>query len=128
MIVAAACGAQATPPGTSPGVAAPPRATAATTSTTLPAPTTAASLRGGPATTSEPSPTPLNTLAPSPDLSAAEIYDPAAGTFSSNGSMGDARQGAVAARRHDGRVLIAGGIGIGTDELIYLTSAVLYQP
>jgi len=61
-------------------------------------------------------------------LASTEIYDPGAGTFASTGSMGDAREGAVAALLHDGRVLIAGGTGIGTAELIQLTSAVIYQP
>jgi hypothetical protein len=61
-------------------------------------------------------------------LSSTEIYDPGSGQFSSSGSMGSARQEAVSALLDDGRVLIAGGTGIGTADLIELNSAVLYQP
>jgi len=61
-------------------------------------------------------------------LASTEIYDPGSGQFSSTGSMGDARYDAVAARLQDGRVLIAGGSGIGTTDLIQLNSAVLFQP
>jgi hypothetical protein len=40
----------------------------------------------------------------------AELYDPAAGTFSPTGSMGVPRENHTATRLADGRVLIAGGI------------------
>jgi deoxycytidylate deaminase len=61
-------------------------------------------------------------------LSATEIYDPSTGQFSSTGSMGEARWSAVSALLNDGRVLIAGGTGIGIEDLVQLDSAVLYQP
>lgn len=61
-------------------------------------------------------------------LSSTEIFDPGSGQFSSSGSMGDARNDAAAVRLDDGRVLIVGGGGIGTEGWIELTSAVLYQP
>ena len=60
-------------------------------------------------------------------LASTEIYDPVSGKFLSSGSMGDAREGGVAVRLPDGSVLICGGEGIGTDSLIWLSSAVLYQ-
>ena len=61
-------------------------------------------------------------------LSSTELYDPGNGTFSPAGSMGDAREGGTATLLDDGRVLIAGGTGIGTKGSVGLTSAVLYQP
>jgi Tol biopolymer transport system component len=61
-------------------------------------------------------------------LSATEIYDPGTGQFSSTGSMGEARWSAVSALLNDGGVLIAGGTGIGIEDLVQLDSAVLYQP
>ncbi len=61
-------------------------------------------------------------------LSEVELYDPATGKFTPIGSMGAARDGQVAALLNDGRVLIAGGTGIGISSLVPLTSAVLYQP
>jgi large repetitive protein len=44
-------------------------------------------------------------------LDTAEIYDPAAGTFATTGSMAIARAGHSATLLADGRVLIAGGVG-----------------
>jgi len=61
-------------------------------------------------------------------LSSTELYDPGTGAFSPAGSMGDARGDGTATLLVDGRVLIAGGTGIGTKGLVGLTSAVLYQP
>jgi hypothetical protein len=61
-------------------------------------------------------------------LSSTELYDPGNGTFSPAGSMGDARQDGTATLLDDGRVLIVGGVGIGTKGSVGLTSAVLYQP
>jgi hypothetical protein len=61
-------------------------------------------------------------------LSSTEIFDPGSTEFNSTGSMGEARWSAVAALLNDGRVLIAGGTGVGTEDLVQLTSAILYQP
>jgi Tol biopolymer transport system component len=61
-------------------------------------------------------------------LASTEIFDPGAGQFVSAGSMGAARWSAVAAGLDDGRVLIVGGTGLGTEDFIQLDSAVLYQP
>jgi len=61
-------------------------------------------------------------------LSSTELYDPATGTFTPIGSMGDARMEHTATLLRDGRVLIAGGSGIGNSGGFGLTSAVLYQP
>jgi hypothetical protein len=56
-------------------------------------------------------------------LASAEMYDPAAGTFSPTGSMNAAREFAVATLLPDSRVLIAGGEGSAP-----LASAELYDP
>ena len=50
-----------------------------------------------------------------PVLASAEVFNPATNTFTSAGigSMGTARGGHAAAPLPDGRVLIAGGIGVG---------------
>jgi WD40 repeat protein len=61
-------------------------------------------------------------------LSAAELYDPETQKFTPAGSMGAARMQHVAALLGNGQVLIAGGLGIGTQGLVPLRSAVLYQP
>jgi Tol biopolymer transport system component len=61
-------------------------------------------------------------------LSATELYDAGSGTFSPNGSMGEARDAHTATLLVDGRVLIAGGIDIRSGGGVVLTSAVLYQP
>jgi hypothetical protein len=60
-------------------------------------------------------------------LSSAEIYDPAARTFTPTDSMTVAREGATATLLDDGRVLVAGGvqnIGFRAE----LSSAELYDP
>jgi len=60
-------------------------------------------------------------------LDTAEIYDPAAGTFSRTGTMMQARQGHTATLLPDGTVLIAGGsmnIGFRSE----LASAEIYDP
>jgi hypothetical protein len=56
-------------------------------------------------------------------FSSAELYDPAAGTFSATGSMAEAREGDSATLLQDGRVLIVGG---QNDQI--LASAELYDP
>ncbi len=61
-------------------------------------------------------------------LSSSELYDPAARSFAAIGSMGTPREGATATLLNDGRVLIVGGIDIGSSGGVTVTSAVLYQP
>lgn len=61
-------------------------------------------------------------------LSATEMFDPSARTFTSIGSMGDPRWGHTATLLTDGRVLIVGGSDLGTDGGFPVTSAVLYTP
>jgi hypothetical protein len=58
---------------------------------------------------------------------AAEVYDPATGTFTLAGSVVRPRVGHTATALRDGRVLIAGGLGLGSDEDI-LASAEIYDP
>jgi hypothetical protein len=61
------------------------------------------------------------------DLSSAEIYDPATGTFSTTGSMTFTRETAAAAPLPDGRVLVAGG---KEDNMYpcYLSDAEVFDP
>src|SRR6267142_1300015 len=57
-------------------------------------------------------------------FSSAEVYDSAAGTWTTIGPMGSARQAHTATLLPDGRVLVAGGANVG-----YFTStAELYDP
>lgn len=58
----------------------------------------------------------------------AEVYDPAADTWQSAGPMGAARFEHTATELGDGRVLIAGGMGGGGEDLVALSSAELYDP
>jgi hypothetical protein len=58
-------------------------------------------------------------------LASAELYDPAAGTFSPTGSMGDARDDFTATLLLDGRVLVLGGGGEGSAPR---RAAELYDP
>jgi hypothetical protein len=51
------------------------------------------------------------------DLSSAEVFNPATGTFSPTGPMTVGRTGAVAAPLPDGRVLVAGGSTSGSEVL-----------
>lgn len=55
----------------------------------------------------------------------AEIYDPATGTWSSTGSLGNAREGHTASTLPDGRVLVAGGAGIYGESVF---STEIYDP
>jgi hypothetical protein len=59
------------------------------------------------------------------ELSSAEIYDPAAGTFSATGSMSVPREGHTATMLRDGRVLIVGGSDNGIHTV---DSAEIYDP
>ena len=61
-------------------------------------------------------------------LSSTELFDPATGVFSPNGSMGTPRDGHTATLLHDGRVLIAGGSDLGENGAEPVAEAVLYQP
>ena len=60
---------------------------------------------------------------------AAELYDPATGTFSPTGSLSVARGGATATLLRDGRVLVAGGTNCGSaGQDGTWASAELYDP
>jgi len=63
-------------------------------------------------------------------LATCEIYDPAAGTFSSAASLQAARSFAHAALLDDGRVILTGGQGLATDgvSLIFRADAEIYDP
>ena len=58
------------------------------------------------------------------NLSSAELYDPATGTFATTGNMSAARYYHSATLLPNGKVLIAGGVGVGP----FLSSAELYDP
>ena len=60
--------------------------------------------------------TPVNT---------AQIYDPTSGTWSATGPMGTSRQGHIAVRLGDGKVLVAGG---ETTDSTILSSAEIFDP
>ena len=62
-------------------------------------------------------------------IDAAEVFDPAAGTFTSIASLGDDRSGHVAVRLADGRVLVAGGTQTTTPGFgIALATAEIFDP
>jgi hypothetical protein len=58
-------------------------------------------------------------------LNTAEIFDPATGTFSSTGTMAQARQQHTATLLADGRVLVAGGY---FDDICFTASTELFDP
>src|SRR5207247_802269 len=58
-------------------------------------------------------------------LASAELYDPASGTWTATGSLGDARSDHTATLLPNGEVLVAGGTN-GTDGVV--TSEELYDP
>ena len=60
-----------------------------------------------------------------PLLNTAEIFDPATGTFSSTGTMVQARQQHTATLLEDGRVLVAGGY---FDNICFTASAEVFDP
>jgi WD40 repeat protein len=57
-------------------------------------------------------------------FSSAEMYDPNAGTWTTIGPMGSARQAHTATLLPDGRVLVAGGGDVG----YFISSAEIYNP
>jgi len=58
------------------------------------------------------------------EYASAEVYDPAAGSWSETGSMSTPRRGHVASLLRSGKVLVAGGWNEGD----FLSSAELYDP
>jgi hypothetical protein len=61
---------------------------------------------------------------PHPYTNSAELYDPATGTWTVTGSLHVPRLRHTATLLRDGRVLVAGGQGLGT----YLAEAEIYDP
>jgi N-acetylneuraminic acid mutarotase len=61
------------------------------------------------------------------DLSSAELYDPASGTWSSTGGLASARESHTATMLPNGKVLVAGGV-IRGGYTIPLAGAELYEP
>jgi hypothetical protein len=58
-------------------------------------------------------------------IASAELYDPASGTFTATGSLSAERVYHTAAMLPNGKVLLAGGVGLSGGEL---ASAELYDP
>lgn len=66
---------------------------------------------------------------PAPGLASAELFDPAAGTWTGTGAMHQARWGHSAVRLADGTVLVAGGTTIRSGQSVRaLRSAEVYDP
>jgi hypothetical protein len=61
-------------------------------------------------------------------LSSAEMYDPASGTSAEIGPIGTGREGHLATRLDDGRVLIVGGIDVDGSGAVAVRFGLLYQP
>jgi hypothetical protein len=61
-------------------------------------------------------------------LTSAETYDPAKGTFSRTGSMGQPHDGGTATLLPDGEVLMAGGVDPASPEQQGFAAAELYDP
>ena len=61
-------------------------------------------------------------------LSSAELYDPAAGTFTLTGSLNAARTDAVATLLNNGTVLITGGVIFSGSSDVALSTAEIYDP
>ena len=66
--------------------------------------------------------------APGDPPAAAEVYDPATETWTTTGSLIEPREGHTATRLPDGRVLVAGGLGLSNPPYLTLASAELYDP
>lgn len=64
----------------------------------------------------------------SPFLASAELFDPASGTWSATGSLGNARANHTATLLLDGKVLVAGGRGKVGFSTTFLPNAELYDP
>ena len=58
----------------------------------------------------------------------AEVYDPAAGTWTETGSLAGARQGHAAILLPDGKVLVVGGVNSGYYDEHSLETAEIYDP
>jgi WD40 repeat protein len=62
------------------------------------------------------------------NLPSAELYDPGSGTWTATRSMVEARDSHTATLLPDGKVLVAGGSDFRGGDLVYLSSAELYEP
>jgi hypothetical protein len=67
----------------------------------------------------------VNAVGNDVSFASAELYDPASGTWSSAGSLATARAFHTATLLPDGKVLVTGGVGTGTN---LLASSELYDP
>ncbi len=62
------------------------------------------------------------------NLPSAELYDPGSGTWTATRSMVEAHHSHTATLLPDGKVLVAGGSDFRGGDLVYLSSAELYDP